>query len=181
MTEREQAFDLIVNKFLEEAEKDRGSRAPGRIVNSQHMFAAAIMVAGWGASISTISNAVTELHKKANGNKNKFVSSDYLSLAVRMAQQGAYPGVVERLLASVIKDHCWIWALEGLTALLGRKPKREEVFALVEAEVADLASFSQAQHDELVSFADQYLTPHEAQKVREMLKWKFNRLSSSAD
>lgn len=176
MTEKERVLDFVVNKFLDEGISCMEYRDTVQVLNASHVFNAATMVAGWGAHEKTISAAVEKL--MAESKKSGMLRSDYLKYAICMAVKGASLETTERLLAEVLKRFCWVWALERLTSFLKRDPTREEIFALIEAEVADKATYGEQRFEELRQLARKYLNRSDQQEVAKMLEDKLREWRS---
>lgn len=187
MTEKERVLAEVMSHFMDKADARRRSgdihsfEGGQKLVSTGQWDAAAIEVAGLGATPDTIGRAVEEYIKQI---KNQHLHYDYMHSAVRMALKGARRDTVETLIKLLVKNYCTGWAidyLEELTALLGRKPTRKEIFALAELERRNQTSWDQNLHQELVSLAKRHLSYEDVERVQGMIKDKIKEWGSHAD
>jgi|SRR3989338_7588562 len=187
MTEREETLAFVVDHFMNKANEWRkshvtqGFKDTQKLVSAGQWDAAAVEVASLGVSQDTIDNAVEGYLKQI---KHPFLNYDFMHKAVHMAKVGASPKTVEKVLGSMLKHYCHPWTvhyLEELTLLLGRKPTREEIFALVQLERKNEATWDETLHRELVSLANKYLWGQDVEKVKWMIEDKIKEWRSHAD
>ena len=178
MTEKERVLAMVMEHFMDKAEKYRKSQDPQKIIGYLQWYAAAIETAGLGAGMKTIDKNVKRLMGSI---KWPFLHFEYFNHAVTMAKQGASSGVVAGLLKFGLKHYCYIWALEDLTSLLNRNPTREEILALVRLEQKNQSSWTESLHRELVVLAKKHLSYEDVEKVQEMLQDKIREWRSHVD
>ena len=187
MTKKERILAEVVDHFMNKADEWRkagltqGFGGTQKLVSAGQWDSAAVEVAGLGANRSTIDKAVERYLSKI---KNPFLHHDFIHRAVHMAKVGASPGVVEKILKFMLKHYCHSWTinyLEELTLLLGRKPTREEIFALVQLERKNEATWDESLHRALVALANKYLLGQDVERVEGMIKDKIREWSSHAD
>ena len=102
----------------------------------------------------------------------------------KRAKQGATCVVLEKVSKAIVKNYCHSWTLtylEELTVLVGRKPTKQEVFALIELEKTNMISMHGGFHEELITFAQKYLHSIDVEIVREKLKGKVEQFNSMGD
>lgn len=175
MIEKQKTLALVMDHFMNKAEEYRKSKDRQKIVDAINWDFAAIEVAGLGATSDVVGKAVAEY---VNHIKTPFLQFDYLHSAIQMAKKGAPIEAVEDLIKFLVKHYCWIWALKDLTTLAGRKPTREEIFALVKIERSNQVSLSESLHQELIRFAGEHLSHHDVEEVKRILRDKITEWRS---
>jgi len=183
MTEKQKVLDSVIKTFINKGEKLRSMRGGDfhehlrRARNSNNYDWAAVELAGLGASGETIDSAVQEY---MIGARTAFVliRNEYLSMAISMAKRGASREVIEDLLKLVLESYPWIRALEELAQLAGRKPTRDEVFALVQRERESMSYMSSDMHERYTAFAEKYLSARDVKRVIGILDEKVKQWES---
>lgn len=178
MTEKQKTLAFVMEHFMYKAKELRKSRYPQDIILAERCDSAAIEVASLGVAQETTGEAVVEYLKRV---KIPSLHFGYFNSAILMAKNGASAEVVEKLISFLIKNYCWVWALRDLTALVGRKPTKEEIFAIVQLEIGDMSTLSESLHKDLVSLAKEHLSHSEVERVKSILREKTKEFRSSAD
>lgn len=178
MTEKQKTLDMVIRNFIAKAKEMAKSKDQLVMVNANQGHWAAIEAAGWGAAQETIDWATRQYLKNS---KNWLFGHDDFNLAIAMTLKGASNKVAEEVLAIAVNYYSWIWPVDKLTAYLGRDPKEEEIFGLVQAEVAHTAMLSEDHHKKLIKFAEKYLSSQKVQEVRYLLEGKTKEFNSHLD
>lgn len=178
MTEKQKTVAFVMEHFMNKAKEIRKSRDPQDIILAERCDSAAIEVASLGVTQEIIGEAVVGYLKRV---KIPFLHFGYFQSAILMAKNGAPAEVVEKLISFLIKNYCWVWALKDLTALAGRKPTKEEIFAIIQLEVGDDATLSESLHKDLISLAKEHLSHSEVEHIKSILGEKTKEFRSLAD
>ncbi|MBI2674278.1 MAG: hypothetical protein HYX22_00870 [Candidatus Yanofskybacteria bacterium] len=182
-TEKQRILASMMERFMNTADVCRRAGAKGfgatqNLVSAGLWDAAAIEVADLGVNTDTIDKAVGRYLRQI---KDPSLHFDHMHNAVHMAKVGASPKVIEEVLRFMLKHYCYIWTinyLEELTALVGRKPMREEIFALAELEKRNQTSWDGTLHETLVALANKYLVGQDIEKVEGMIQEKIREWRS---
>ncbi|MBI4158013.1 MAG: hypothetical protein HY505_00090 [Candidatus Yanofskybacteria bacterium] len=188
MTEKERILAEVMEHFMNKADEWRkvdlvkgDFESVQKFVSAGQWDAAAVEVAGLGASQGTIDKVVERYLKQI---KHPLFHHDFMHKAVHMAKVGASPKVIEEILRFMLKHYCHSWTinyLEELTALVSRKPTREEIFVLAQLERKNEATWDETLHRELVALANKYLLGQDVERVKGMIKEKIREWESHAD